>query len=286
MELLRNGIDVFCVPTHHYCNLGCKFCHLTEENKSNKKMLKIHPSDLKDVIRKTKRDENFNNVLLSFMGVGEPFFNQELIVKTYESFKNEWTDVSLALATMMPSLKPIEFFAEKVKMEQMPLKITFSLHSPIDSKRKIIIPSSSISVETCLEALVSYREVCLKQQKILDNFKKFHSSDTPILLHYAIIEGVNDTSEELEKLIGYGEKYKIPLKILKFNPTKYLKRSSKEKIWLNVLKELYPAPVVYYAPPGANIGSSCGQFTKHYYLGSHSDEEQVEFENWKKRYEV
>lgn len=23
--------DVICVPTHHFCNLGCKMCHLTNK---------------------------------------------------------------------------------------------------------------------------------------------------------------------------------------------------------------------------------------------------------------
>lgn len=32
MTLLFNKeeMDVVCVPTHHFCNLGCKMCHLTK----------------------------------------------------------------------------------------------------------------------------------------------------------------------------------------------------------------------------------------------------------------
>ena len=31
MTLIQNKEyeDVICVPTHHFCNLGCKMCHLT-----------------------------------------------------------------------------------------------------------------------------------------------------------------------------------------------------------------------------------------------------------------
>ena len=36
----KENIDVICVPTHHFCNLGCKMCHLTN-NKLNKKMIPI-----------------------------------------------------------------------------------------------------------------------------------------------------------------------------------------------------------------------------------------------------
>ena len=33
MSLLFNkeDMDVICVPTHHFCNLGCKMCHLTNK---------------------------------------------------------------------------------------------------------------------------------------------------------------------------------------------------------------------------------------------------------------
>lgn len=33
MSLLFNkkDKDVVCVPTHHFCNLGCKMCHLTKK---------------------------------------------------------------------------------------------------------------------------------------------------------------------------------------------------------------------------------------------------------------
>lgn len=42
MTLLQNKEyeDIICVPTHHFCNLGCKMCHLTN-NKLNKNMAGI-----------------------------------------------------------------------------------------------------------------------------------------------------------------------------------------------------------------------------------------------------
>ena len=42
MTLLQNKEyeDIICVPTHHFCNLGCKMCHLTN-NKLNKNMVGI-----------------------------------------------------------------------------------------------------------------------------------------------------------------------------------------------------------------------------------------------------
>ncbi len=277
----KENIKVFCLPTHHYCKLGCKFCHLTEHGDSSKEMKKIIPAILRSALIKLPFSAN-DNILLSFMGVGESFLNINLIAEIYKIFReDEFNNLSLALATMMPTLKPVDFLIT----EKMPIKIHFSLHSPIDEIRSEIIPSSKIPIEKCLNAMVKYRESII-DNKIIENLSKFHSNYSPVELHYTVIQEVNDSEKELEQLIWYGKVFYIPLKILKFNPTEILARSKKEQYWIDVLKSEYDAPVYMYAPPGPNIGSSCGQFTKHYYLGSNSEKELSEFNAWKEKYQV
>ena len=76
MTLLANKqqMDVVCVPTPHFCNLGCKMCHLTNKG-LNKQMVPIESTDFitcliasltKDGIKRT----NKKKLLISFMGVG------------------------------------------------------------------------------------------------------------------------------------------------------------------------------------------------------------------------
>ena len=43
----RGAVDVVCVPTHHFCNLGCKMCHLTN-NELNKGMFPVQKRDFID----------------------------------------------------------------------------------------------------------------------------------------------------------------------------------------------------------------------------------------------
>ena len=186
---------------------------------------------------------------------------------------------------MIPSIGPFEYFVEAVNEYDIPLKIHFSLHSSNSKIRKSIIPCTSVTVEEAFSLLSEYRE-----KNLNDNFKKelakYHKIIDNTEIHYTIIKDVNDSEDELNELIRLGNKYKIPLKLLKFNPTKELKRTpEKEKYWFARLSEEYGAPVVEYAPPGPNIGSSCGQFTKHYYLST-TPEEQQEFIKWKEKYEV
>ena len=79
MTLLSNkeDMDVVCVPTHHFCNLGCKMCHLTNKG-LNKSMIAINSDDFIYCLKKavTKNDERITDkkkLLISFMGVGEPY---------------------------------------------------------------------------------------------------------------------------------------------------------------------------------------------------------------------
>lgn len=290
ITLIKNKpkISVFCLPTHHYCHLGCKFCHLTTSGNKTQKMTKITKDTMLKVLdfvfSKYPIEEK---VLFAFMGVGEPFLNLELVFSVYKHFvKQKNHKISLALSSMLLLQKPFQKIKEQVKKNHLPLKIHFSLHSPDDKTRKEIIPSATTKINYCLSTLNKYQQMVQKDKTVISNLKMFHKNPDAVEIHYTMIENVNDSTDDLAKVIHWGKKYQIPVKFLKFNSTKDLKPSKRTEIWMEKLKKEYPAPVYQYAPPGRNIGSSCGQFTKHYYLGSNTPSEQNQFEAWKKKYQI
>ena len=67
-----------------------------------------------------------------------------------------------------------------------------------------------------------------------------------------------------------------------------MKPSSKEKMWVDTISSIVPdVRVKVYSPPGREIGSSCGEFTKHYYHSDmESEEEKLEFESWEQKHRV
>lgn len=64
----KRDIDVVCVPTHHFCNLGCKMCHLTNKG-LNKDMIPVQASDMVEAIIKSVcysvNDHSENDEMLS-----------------------------------------------------------------------------------------------------------------------------------------------------------------------------------------------------------------------------
>lgn len=80
----------------------------------------------------------------------------------------------------------------------------------------------------------------------------------------------------------------MPIKFIRFNPINELKISENEKEWTKEISNRVPdLRVKTYSPPGREIGSSCGEFTKHYYHQEiETEEEKEEFENWKIKHQV
>lgn len=83
------------------------------------------------------------------------------------------------------------------------------------------------------------------------------------------------------------EKRKIPIKFLKFNETQNLKKSPNENFWIETLKTIEGLKVENYNPPGHQVGSSCGEFTKHYYHREwETEKEHNEFLEWEMQHRI
>lgn len=295
ISLLFNKKDknVVCVPTHHFCNLGCKMCHLTN-NKLNKKMNPINCEDfmysLLDCLHYF--NNNKKKLVISFMGVGEPLLNLELIKNIYLNENKikeayNYKHIGYAISTMMPN-KDVNKLIEVVNNYNIPLKLHFSLHTPDDKIRQELIPSTKVSVDEAMQLLDNYRNVITKNNELMKEYKKLHTTLDPVEIHYTLIKGVNDAEYLLDKLIKLEKKYKICLKFIRFNPTNEMQRSKEESHWIDKLTtEVQELRVKAYSPPGREVGSSCGEFTKHYYHEEIETEEELkDFLDWKNSHEL
>lgn len=285
--------DVVCAPTHHFCNMGCKMCHLTN-NKLNKKMLPIEVENFMDSLLTSLSYFNSNKkkLIISFMGVGEPLLNLDLIRDVYLNEnqikkKYGYEEIGYAVSTMMPNTN-VTKLTEMVNLYNIPLKLHFSLHTPDDAKRYELIPNTKVSIDEALQLMTNYRQVITKNKKLMKKYASLHTTTDPIEIHYTLIKDINDDNELLDKLIELEKKYQICLKFIRFNPINELKRSSSEEKWIETIKkELPDLRVKLYSPPGREVGSSCGEFTKHYYHEEIETEKELqEFLAWKKKHEL
>lgn len=266
----NDGKDIICVPSQTMCMLGCKFCH-TSDYIGKIKVQNLTDEEIKYGIRYIFNDLNlakYHRVLLiSFMGCGEPIYNEENIVLAMKDMRNEYMNLNddmetqlvplirFAVATSLPDYGWQRFFEFTKSLwphDELPIKLHLSLHYTIDSIRKEWMPQAMNIIPSLAAA---------------DFFKKYTGNDVEI--HYALIEGVNDTEQDAILLAEYLKDKDFNVKFLFYNEKPTLDAHASPKTKLNTFRkhlDKYGIKHEYYIPPGLDIGASCGQFLMDYYL--------------------
>ena len=243
------------------CNLGCKFCHTTDHI-GKIKLRNLSPSEMINGIKYICDDlsliENKRVLLISFMGCGEPILNIYNVIDTMTYIKDvDYFDFPLkrfAIATSIPKNNWLNFFelTHLIQKNKLQVKLHLSLHYTIDLIRNEWMPRS-LDIISSLSAVDFYKKI----------------TGNAVEIHYALIEGVNDTEQDAILLTNFLKGKDINVKFLFYNERKILdvKPSNKEKL-KNFKKYFNPAGIEheYYVPPGADTGSSCGAFLMEHYL--------------------
>ena len=255
----NDGKDIICVPSQTGCNLGCKFCHITN---INDKLLtrNIEYADLFDSVEYVREDLNLNQynrmLLISFMGCGEPILNYENIIAYMITLTCELKDkVRFGVATSIPKTNWINFykFTNLIQKNNLNVKMHLSLHYTKDEDREKWMPAA-LPIKESINALHFYQLVTGNKTEV----------------HYALIDGVNDNNIDAKCLAHLLKEKNIPVKFLFYNenPDIDFHKASLDKIHdsFKLYMEAFNIEWEYYTPPGLDVGASCGQFHTDYYL--------------------
>lgn len=187
-------------------------------------------------------------LLISFMGAGEPLLNIYQLLLTMDNikkhYKNYYKTVRFAIASLIPTINSIIQFTESIKNWKLDCKFHFSLHFTNNQQRKEFMPSAS-KIRDSLTLLEHYTLYTGNQAEI----------------HYALMDGVNDTIQDMDNLLHLIYGRGIPVKFLLYNEKESLScvASNKTKEFRNILED-NEIETEFYIPPGRDIGSSCGMF--------------------------
>ncbi|MCX6735721.1 MAG: radical SAM protein [Candidatus Parcubacteria bacterium] len=253
-----DGKDIICAPTQTSCNLGCKFCFLTDFKLKVRNLL---PEEITNPVEYVverlnllSREKRNCVLLISFMGCGEPLLNLTNVITAAKMIREKYADqydvVRFAIATLVPKPSLLLRLIEEVRKNDLAVKLHLSLHTPFNEKRRELMPSAS-GVQESVFLLGKFRE------------KTGNSAE----IHYAMINGVNDRDEDLSGLISLFGGKNIPIKFLIYNekPSLELKESTRVAFFREELAK-HGIVTEFYIPPGRDVGSSCGQFLLEYYL--------------------
>ena len=232
---------IICFSTQVGCNLRCKFCyngirHNFKRNLTSKEIC----NQIENVMNEEKPNKD-KPILFSAMGIGEPLLNYDNLIKAFHILNKKYPNNKFALATTGVNLKNILNLAKDLK-DINKFKLTISLHSADEEKRKYLMPISN--------DLISLVKTVKKYKAI---------SGREVEWNYVLFNNINDSIEDAKKLFEILGKDEY-IKINKFNNVKISELSERKNkdIFISTLENL-GMQVEYYETNGVDIDGACGQ---------------------------
>lgn len=246
------------LSSHSGCNKGCQFCHLTATNQTSMEEASVEDylSQAAQVMEYYKTQENAKAVNYNWMARGEPLANsnmlnnsQEILTRLVNLSKENGLYPKFNISTIMPREMKNKSLAE-VFMGITPT-IYYSLYSLDESFRKKWMPATINPLDA------------------LDNLADYQRQTSKIIkLHWAFIEGVNDSISNLESIIKEIDKRRlnVDFNLVRYNPhsDKYGREPSEEIIQRNAkfLAESISGKVKIIPRVGFDVKASCGMFVR------------------------
>lgn len=234
---------VICVSCQVGCPMRCTFCHLTDKgmynNVKNLSGFDIASQVMDVLVHKIKQGKLPKNkeCLVSFMAMGEPLLNLHNVLLAIDLLNRYAIKFKFDISTTFPKGKTLESIPPNLG-----IRIFYSLHSPFDTVRRKLMPHTE-SVHYAFDQLETY----------------YLRTGIKPIIHYAFIDGVNDSDREVKALIELIPDY-FQLRILRYNP--YNKDTQREsRKLLEIIEELENHMYVkLHRSPGYDISAACGQF--------------------------
>jgi len=253
-----DGKDIICAPTQTACNLGCKFCFLSDIKLPVRNLMPyeiiVPVYFIIKELRLLEKKMADTALLISYMGCGEPLLNIDNVIEASRVIRNQmgssYKVVRFAAASLIPALSLMEKFIEEMKRNGLKVKFHLSLHSADPMVRKGLMPSAGL-IEESIE--------------LVEKFVRLTGNSAEI--HYALIQNVNDRDMDAKALIALLARKSISVKFLAYNAKPSVNFEGSERVeYFQTMLGLAGIQTEFYRPPGWDVGSSCGQFLMNYYL--------------------
>lgn len=184
-------------------------------------------------------------LLLSAMGVGEPTCNWENVVNALNIFNGKSQDINtnkFAISTMIPDVNNFKKMLNKFKELGLKIKIQISVHSLKEDVREMIFNGN-----------------CYSSFNVKD-MGLFAAVNFEVEYNYVLIDGVNDSEDDANKLVSLYYKTDIPIKINEFHPCHGFNISVKTRrdMFVDILRK-GSVRFEEYSTDGVDINGACGQ---------------------------
>ena len=231
-----------CLSTQVGCPMQCAFCATGKQGFIRNLTAQEICFQVSHLIKHSQK--RIDNIVI--MGQGEPFLNYNNVIKAIkrlnhnEAFKVAARKITISTCGIIDGI-------HKFSLEPEQFGLAVSLHSADQATRNVLMPKTkNMPLESLSEALKEYQQI----------------SNRRITFEYMLLDGINDSEEQCEKLIDFCKPLLCHVNLLKFNDVedcKY-KGSSYSKIKQfenNLINSGIPCSV--RKSKGEDIQGACGQ---------------------------
>lgn len=242
--------NTLCVSTQVGCRMGCAFCasgigglvrNLTAGEIIGQviEVNKLHGG--------TIEDRKVTNIVL--MGSGEPFDNYDNVFRFLELCRDEY---KISMRNVSLSTSGIVEGVYKLADSGIHPTLTISLHATTDEKRCEIMPvNKAYNIKKLIDSARYY----------------FDKTGRRVVFEYAMMEGVNDTKEDAERLSRLLKGFPTHVNLIPLNYVKEKKINPTKGDGVNCFLEKLLALGVSATKRrtmGADIAGACGQLRRQY----------------------
>ena len=239
--------NTVCISTQVGCAQGCAFCASTIGGK----VRNLEPSEMLNEVLCSQMDSGccISNVVL--MGIGEPLDNYENVIR-FLRLVNHPKLMNIGMRHISLSTYGITERFEDLANENLQLTLAVSLHAPDDDTRSRIMPSNrKRGVDSIIEACTMY-------------YKK---TGRRVSFEYAMIDGINDSDEQAERLSEIAKKVGAHVNLIPLNHVKESRFEPSSELRMKSFTGILDKNHVNYTVRrklGSDVDASCGQLRRKY----------------------
>lgn len=245
------------ISNMYNCVVGCRFC--ASGSLPEKKLFLLAEDYLMQVDKSLQESsinyKDFPKFSVAFTGIGEPSLVKEEIARGIMLIKEKYPNVEAIIATTGFDNTCFEYW-DKLNL---PIKY-FQLPYYSCEKDKIMYIIQNAPKNYDLRKNI---EEALRYKK--------HHENCRVKVNFVVMEGINDSEEDIDKMIRYLEKYKddILIKVSYLNYTEKCKEnnlhSPSQKEMNNIISKLQSAGFnCYLFGTENNTELGCGQLVQNY----------------------
>lgn len=238
-----------CVSSQAGCPLGCKFC----ATGSMGFIRNLHYSEIFEQFlwmnQKSKEyyDKTISNIV--YMGMGEPLLNYDHVMKSI-SFLTSKNGQELSPSRITLSTVGIISGIKRLADEGFKSGLAISLHSADEKIRKQLMPVENTNPLPALQQAIRYFS---------------EKTGERITLEYLMLQNINDTLQDAEKLARYCRAFPVKINIIEYNQTdRHEYKASQPDRMKQFIEYLESKNMIVNLrkSKGGDIAAACGQLVR------------------------